>query len=275
MVDQDGNPEIISRRDAKAGGLTQYFTGVACSAGHIAARRVINWGCMICESQHLTSRRRAKIAALPVAAKTAARTSRSDAMARGLKRYFTGIPCSRGHVADRLVGNNTCVACDLARKIGDSAVQAKLSGYYRAHRDEILTQSKAYQAANADKINAKRKAHREANKTRINAKIAEWAKANPGKRRAKERAREGRERGAEGTHTWADIEALRIKQRGRCAHPGCKALLKDGFHVDHVKPIALGGSNWPSNLQLLCPPHNQAKGARDPIDWAQQNGLLL
>lgn len=201
--------------------------------------------------------------------------SRKDARERGLKRYFTGTACKRGHVAERAVNSKTCVRCDLDRKVGDPTVKARVGAYYQRNREKILSQVKAYQGENAETIKAQRAAHRALHKDHINARIAAWAKANPEKRRAKERAREARERGAEGTHTWSDIEALKDKQNGRCAHPGCRARLANGFHVDHVVPIALGGSNWPTNLQLLCPPHNQAKGARDPIDWARQNGLLL
>lgn len=33
------------------------------------------------------------------------------ARAAGLTRYFTGRPCPRGHRAERMVSNNTCVVC--------------------------------------------------------------------------------------------------------------------------------------------------------------------
>ena len=37
--------------------------------------------------------------------------SRSDAKARGLKTYFTGKPCPRGHVAPRQTSNGICREC--------------------------------------------------------------------------------------------------------------------------------------------------------------------
>ena len=37
--------------------------------------------------------------------------SRKDASARGLKRYFTGKSCKRGHVAERCTNNANCVEC--------------------------------------------------------------------------------------------------------------------------------------------------------------------
>ena len=77
----------------------------------------------------------------------------------------------------------------------------------------------------------------------------------------------------DGTHTYADIKALFTSQRGTC--PNCQtSLIKRGpgkYHVDHIMPIALGGSNWPSNLQLLCPPCNMSKGAKHPNIWMADN----
>ncbi|HXJ61968.1 MAG TPA: HNH endonuclease signature motif containing protein [Verrucomicrobiae bacterium] len=71
------------------------------------------------------------------------------------------------------------------------------------------------------------------------------------------------------------IEALLKRQRGRCANPACRASLKAKYHVDHVMPLKLGGSNSHRNIQLLCPPCNLRKGAEHPVDFAQRNGLLL
>ena len=38
--------------------------------------------------------------------------SRREAMARGLKRYFTGKPCRRGHLSERDTMHRRCFACD-------------------------------------------------------------------------------------------------------------------------------------------------------------------
>jgi len=80
-------------------------------------------------------------------------------------------------------------------------------------------------------------------------------------------------RTAEGSYTKADIEFLFKTQRGKCVN--CKKCIKNGYHIDHIYPIIRGGSNHPHNLQLLCPFCNHSKHAKDPIEWAQQNGRLL
>lgn len=37
--------------------------------------------------------------------------SRQEARKLGLKRYFTGIPCPKGHISEAYVSNHFCVAC--------------------------------------------------------------------------------------------------------------------------------------------------------------------
>lgn len=79
--------------------------------------------------------------------------------------------------------------------------------------------------------------------------------------------------GSGGRFTAGEIDRLRESQRGKCAY--CRADLRNGFHRDHIQPISLGGSSSIDNIQLLCPACNQRKGAKDPIEFAQQVGLLL
>lgn len=37
--------------------------------------------------------------------------TRTEAKALGLKRFFTGNTCAKGHVEERLTSNGACVAC--------------------------------------------------------------------------------------------------------------------------------------------------------------------
>ncbi|MBY0263667.1 MAG: HNH endonuclease [Phycisphaerales bacterium] len=92
-------------------------------------------------------------------------------------------------------------------------------------------------------------------------------------RAAVSHARRARRRGTGGTFTAAEVEAVRRKQRGCCA--SCAASLASGFHRDHRVPLALGGPNTIDNIDLLCPPCNLRKGAKDPAVWAAENGRLL
>ena len=62
-------------------------------------------------------------------------------------------------------------------------------------------------------------------------------------------------------------------QKGRCIN--CTKPLKNKYHIDHIQPVARGGTNHQWNLQLLCPSCNCRKHAKDPIVWANENGRLL
>ncbi len=67
------------------------------------------------------------------------KVTRSDALACGLTRYFTGKPCPHGHVAELSAKNSTCVVC---RSIGarkwelDNPDKARAKGkrYHARHR---------------------------------------------------------------------------------------------------------------------------------------------
>lgn len=105
----------------------------------------------------------------------------------------------------------------------------------------------------------------------------EYREANPEKIAANDRKRRALKSGAEGSHTTADVNAIFDGQRGKCAN--CeKKLFKSGankFHIDHIQPLSKGGSNWPGNLQCLCPTCNVRKSAKDPLAWAKEQGRLL
>ena len=107
---------------------------------------------------------------------------------------------------------------------------------------------------------------------RIQIKHA-WHRANPLARVSHEANRRARKKAAGGKHTAADIKQLFRLQRGKCAC--CHVSIADGYHVDHIQPLALGGSNDKANLQLLCPTCNLRKSAKHPVDFMRETGRLL
>lgn len=209
--------------------------------------------------------------------------TRKEALTLGLPFYFTGKPCHRGHIVNRHAAGG-CADC---RKIdGKIAPKSPLSP---AQCKARAKRSRAWRAANPERVKELNRIHYLADiKGRI-AYAQEWAARNPerfkeSKRRcdrkrkqkklAETRNRRARKKAASGVHTAADIEAIRVAQRNKCAY--CREPLpKRGWHVDHVIAIIRGGSNDRRNLQITCDFCNESKGARDPIDHAQKIGLLI
>lgn len=182
-----------------------------------------------------------------------------------------------------------CKACVSAHYRENREHVCKRVAAWRIGREDHIAQYMVnYSAANKSRISAykaenrERLAKREAeykaeNRERIAAQKAAYRLANPDKRSADERNRRARKRNAEGRHTADDVARIFENQRGLCANCHAK-LFKSGkqkFHVDHIVPLARGGSNWPDNLQCLCPSCNMAKKAKDPFQWANENGRLL
>ena len=81
------------------------------------------------------------------------------------------------------------------------------------------------------------------------------------RRREEERRNRPRRRAFSAKSSAAIREGLYKVQQGQCAI--CRRRMAKGdFHIDHIVPVADGGSNEMQNLQLLCPRCNTSKGAR-------------
>ena len=73
-----------------------------------------------------------------------------------------------------------------------------------------------------------------------------------------------------GTHTAQDVRDQYDRQKGKCFY--CHIKVGDRYHVDHVVPLMLGGSDGPENLVIACVPCNAKKSYKHPMDFA---GILL
>jgi len=89
-------------------------------------------------------------------------------------------------------------------------------------------------------------------------------------KRTKGHKRRALEMNCEGYHNKKDIFKLYIEQCGLCAY--CSIELDDNFHIDHVKPLSRGGSNWPDNLALSCPRCNLSKHDLLIEEWEAVRG---
>jgi hypothetical protein len=183
--------------------------------------------------------------------------SRIDAEALGLTRYFTGSPCPKGHIAERLVSNRGCISCS----------RQALAKYRVTNRTNLLERKRIaqnlYRMRNPDKVRATAKASNAKHRKTRNAEKAAWAKRNSGRVLAWARGRQLSK--VQRTPAWLstddkwlieeiyDLAALRTKYTG-LAH-----------HVDHILPLrgkTVSGLHVPSNLQVILGSENSRKGNR-------------
>ncbi len=153
------------------------------------------------------------------------------------------------------------------------AVLEKKKEYRVKNQENIKNYMGAYREKNQEKLKLQTQEYRQKNVEMLREKASLYAKANPLKRRVSEGHRRAKMSGANGKHTASDIRRIHAKQGYKCAC--CGVDTKTKYHVDHIMPLALGGSNDPLNLQILCQLCNTQKSWRHPVDFMQAKGFLL
>lgn len=176
--------------------------------------------------------------------------TKAEAAAAGLKKFFSGSPCRRGHFGLSWVKEGGCVVCwsgrtHLYRQQHQEHLQARDAARYAAQRDGKLAMARAYRKANPERARAAVKRHYQENKPRYFAQSAE--------RRALK---------ARSCPPWASrdaiaaiyAEAARMTQETGVQHD-----------VDHEIPLrgcCVSGLHVPWNLRVMPASENRAKGNR-------------
>ena len=206
--------------------------------------------------------------------------SRADARAKGLTRYFTGKPCKYGHITERTISSNVCLQCGRQRTaqwIADNPEQKRNNDRksYLKHFNRAKETYTKWYSKNSARQKSNMKSWYIKHKEQHLERFKIWCAKNHEKKRVIDRNRRARQSGSEGTHTVTEVMILLEKQKWICAGPMCQTSLRKARHLDHIMPLIKGGSNNIANLQWLCPTCNLRKYTKDPIDFAQENGLLL
>lgn len=147
-----------------------------------------------------------------------------DAKVLGLKRYYTGKPCIRGHTAERFV-NGGCVICsnEDQRRLHGEVQREKNRAYFK--RPEVRERNRQRQAS--------------------------LYEANPEVYRSiSARCRAAR---LKRVPPWSETEAIRE------FYKNCP----QGYEVDHIHPLlgkTISGLHVLANLQYLPKLENRAKG---------------
>lgn len=169
------------------------------------------------------------------------------------------------------------------RETNREMLKARGREHYRANTDKLLAACRAYYEANREQVAAYQRAYREANRDKLSVyrtaynddvhrqeareRTKAWARNNPEKARANGRRStftyEARKRGA--FVEAVDHETVLIRDGGICQLCGHPVMLDD-YHIDHIKPLAKGGTHEYANVQLAHPFCNISKGAK----WEEQ-----
>lgn len=150
------------------------------------------------------------------------------------------------------------------------ALQAK---FYKDHREKIRADYAKWAAENKEKLRLGQARYRAENPEKIRARNKAWYDANPEAARLLQQNRRARRMASGGVLSKGLADKLFKLQKGKCAC--CKKPLGDDYHLDHIMPLALGGSNTDDNIQLLRGVCNNKKWAKHPIDFMQEKGFLL
>jgi hypothetical protein len=210
--------------------------------------------------------------------------SRADAKTLGLKRYFTGEQCKRGHIAEREVSGWKCVECAREWKAANPEKDREWARKDRAANPEkYSTLRRERRAASLDES---REYHREYNKrqrllypgkeaarVRESVSRSNWLAANAPKLRKWKRDWKA----VNTDKVAADTALRRARQRKsyRDLTPTQKAEIRAFYfeakrltnetgivhHVDHIQPLALGGEHVPDNLRVIPAIINLKKNA--------------
>lgn len=194
----------------------------------------------------------------------------------------------------------TCQACKQDKETSlFGRDKARKDGLNYVCKSCVIERSKMYREKNPEKRKETCKNYREKNPAACKESYLKWQareqsngwavkkaydKANPDQKKLRSKKwvqnnpdymkmQKHRRRGAGGSFSKKDIDFLMKSQNQKCVV--CLTSIVETRHIDHILPIALGGTNHPSNLQILCPKCNRQKSAKHPIDFMQEKGFLL
>lgn len=199
-----------------------------------------------------------------------------EARATGAVRYFTGVACRHGHIADRFTVNRWCVVCaEIARKAmsprDPEEKRRAMVAWRKANRGRIKAYKKKYESEHVEQTRAaiKRAHSKPAAVIKSRARRKKWAKNNRAKvdvvlqRRRAQKVR--------AFPSWAD-ESRILEMYSRAKR--ISACLGISFHVDHIIPLIskkVCGLHVPDNLQILPAMINFRKSNKrwpDMTNWS-------
>ena len=173
-----------------------------------------------------------------------------EAKAKGVKHYFTGKECHRGHLSPRFVSTRKCLVCS---NMYCKTQYTKNPDYYRQRAREWYHNNQNYTLERMARWrNNNRAVSREAS--------SRWAKNNPAKVLATMNAR--RARLLQAIPAWANLDAIaKIYEKRKQISLDTHIL----HHVDHIVPLkgkTVCGLHVENNLRIVPASENLQKQSK-------------
>lgn len=177
--------------------------------------------------------------------------TRAEAKATGATHYFTGVPCSRGHIALRKT-KGVCVECMKEDWATDNAKRAE-----KPKSEAAKAAAKRYYERNKEVVKARAAARPDEEKKRH--KLA-YKEANPELYKALVSVRKRRHRSA--TPKWVTPEQKLAMRKLYLEAQRLTKLTGERYVVDHIVPLInpeVCGLHVPWNLRVMTQEENLRK----------------
>lgn len=133
---------------------------------------------------------------------------------------------------------------------------------YAANPEPLRTRAEKWRNNNLEKSRSMAREYAANNREAAVVRAVQWQKDNPEKVAVRTATRRSREKGAGGSFSRTDWLARLQEFDRHCAY--CLRR-KHRLDVEHVIPLATGGSNSIDNIVPACKSCNARKGARGPL----------
>ena len=152
--------------------------------------------------------------------------------------------------------------------------------YKAAHRQEVTARQRAWVERNRDRVRANQRAFKDANKERLDKYFIEYRKRNADhiRTKAKDWYRDNTERAKDYQHrrrarvrveeTPETVAYMALISGDPCSYCGGSADT-----IDHIVPLARGGSHVSDNLAAACRLCNQRKQTNSLLRFLHRTGL--
>ena len=205
--------------------------------------------------------------------------TRKEAIEQGLKRYFTGKPCKRGHIAERYASNRGCTICSgeswrKYREENSGKINAHRREWYKENPGKDLAKNRKYRKANPLKNREWCRKKYKSNPGKHMERCYKYRQENPGKHTALSAKRRADK--IKRTPLWANLNAIAD------VYQVAQALTKITgitYSVDQIIPLRgklVSGLHVENNLQVMPLIENISKNNKfNPMEYNQPIGMLL